>query len=135
MSEHRRDQPDATGVADNIEVVVKGPDGKVKERVGRRGLRAILGRITEVENLEAESHESLMKLAEDAGIEFSDEADAETRTFRKKSRPSKAELLEVLSARRAPMRIGEVLFEGTRQEIKGPGPEWEKDENGEYVNR
>lgn len=31
--------------------------------------------------------------------------------------------------------IGEIHAEGTENEIKGPGPEWETDEEGRYVNR
>jgi hypothetical protein len=31
--------------------------------------------------------------------------------------------------------IGEIHNQGTPEEVKGPGPEWEANEEGEYVNR
>ena len=31
--------------------------------------------------------------------------------------------------------IGEILNEGTDEEIKGPGPAWERDEEGRFINR
>lgn len=31
--------------------------------------------------------------------------------------------------------INEIWFEGTSSEIKGPGPEWERDDQGNYINR
>jgi hypothetical protein len=31
--------------------------------------------------------------------------------------------------------IGEIRNAGTPEEVKGPGPEWEQSEQGEYINR
>ncbi len=31
--------------------------------------------------------------------------------------------------------IGEIWNEGTREQVKGPGPEWKTNDEGEYVNR
>ncbi len=31
--------------------------------------------------------------------------------------------------------IGEIHNEGTPEEVKGPGQQWEKNDQGEYVNR
>ncbi len=34
-----------------------------------------------------------------------------------------------------PLAIGEIRHESTEHEIKGPGPAWERDEEGRFVNR
>lgn len=33
------------------------------------------------------------------------------------------------------LAVGEVQNEGTEEEVKGPGQEWETDDEGSYVNR
>jgi hypothetical protein len=33
------------------------------------------------------------------------------------------------------LAIGEIINEGTDEELKGPGPAWETDEDGNYINR
>lgn len=33
------------------------------------------------------------------------------------------------------LEIGEVRHEGTEDEVKGPGPQWQKNDQGEFVNR
>lgn len=31
--------------------------------------------------------------------------------------------------------VGEIWYEGTPDEVKGPGEQWRQNENGEYINR
>lgn len=129
MSEQRQ-QGDAGGIGDRVEVVLRDESGNVRQVVGKEGLRSLSARMEAADQLSERSHEELRDLAADEGIEITVEGGEE-----KKGNPSKAELMEVVAARRGPLAVGEVLFKGERQEIKGPGPEWEKDSEGRYVNR
>lgn len=130
MSEdvEQRVSVDPSAVRETVEVVLRGADGEVKQTVGRSGLRALVGRMDQTELLSKKTVEELTELADERGIEITENGE-------RVSDPYKQDLVDVLAAHSGPLAVGEVLFEGERHEIKGPGPEWERDAEGGYVNR
>ena len=112
---------DAQRTTDEVVAVVRGPDGAVKE-VSRSGLRQMATRLAVEDELEDRSVDQLRSMADDAGIDLP-------------SKATKARILERLVVDRVGLGIEEVAFQGEPDEVKGPGPEWEKGAGGEYVNR
>ena len=122
MTEETRHNSEQSEARDTVEVIVRGPDGEVKQHMSGGEVRAVAARLEVKEQLQDQKVADLREMVEEHGVEVP-------------KNPTKADLIDLIASRRSPLGIGEILYEGTPQEIKGPGPEWEKDEEGNYVNR
>lgn len=107
---------DPAALRDTVEVVLRGADGEVKQTVGRAGIRSLAARMDLVDELSDKDADELKDMAAEEGVEITEGA-------KKKSNPSKADLVDALAARGGPLASGEILFEGERHEVKGPDPE------------
>ncbi len=117
-----RNENDPTRAGDTVEMVVRNAQGEVVRTMTGADIRSEAAKMEARDGLAGSTKDELLMIAEDASIPVPKDG-------------TEAEIVEVLASRRAPLGIGEVLFEGTPYEIGGPGPEWEKDENGGYANR
>lgn len=132
MTEENRNTQDESGVADDARVVVKGPDGGIAHASGVKGPDpAEWGG-------DADRPDPFAGL-ENAGAE--PVPLGEIRSEDLAGRP-KGELLDLAGmhgiAGRSSMsarRLADVLQERGVGVTKGPGPQWETDENGRYTNR
>lgn len=112
---------DHSGVGDGIVAVVRDESGEVRE-VRRGGLKAMAQRLAVEDDLEQHDERTLRAIAEDEGVKLPKGS-------------GRRRVLRSLAARRGGLPVGEIAFEGEPDELKGPGPQWERDEEGNYVNR
>ncbi|CAA9256348.1 MAG: hypothetical protein AVDCRST_MAG83-2427 [uncultured Arthrobacter sp.] len=106
---------------DGARVTVRTESGEALT-VGASELQSLAARLTTREQLVEQNKGPLLEMADEEKIPVPHNA-------------TKEEVVDLLVSRRAPLVEGEVLYEGTPQEIKGPGPEWTRDSGGNYVNR